>query len=242
MHYTYSDKEPTPPSSWSNLRKKDLQRQGVKLEAPVDLFQILDKFLSLGYRKVFLTSHFNSPLSEIQRDYFLSALSKHFDKILFLSQVSQKELFQIQESEKVLFFNDQIGYTSVLHSLADVAFILGPINMLEGIFLGAKLIFMNKSQSSLQSEKYRPAFEQLKQTALGTNRAVYIEDLKEVEKALSTLDQLASKALVFPDEVVVEPKKGSALDQLMDRLYFQITESALSSQTNSENNFSENNF
>ena len=220
LHYTYNEKYPTPTLT-KRMDNYGYEERGAGY---VNLFQILDEFLALGFRKVFLTSHFNLPLTEIQRDHFLSQLSQHFDKILFLSQVSQQELFQIQEEEKVLFFNDRTGYTSVLHSLADTAFILGPINILEGIFLGAKLIFMNEHHAL--NTKYQPAFEQLKQTALGTNRAISIKRLNEAKEALQTLDQLALKPLVYPDEVKL-PGEESALDQLMDRLHFQITESAL---------------
>ena len=195
-------------------------------EESVDLFHILDEFLSMGFRKVFLTSHFNSRLSQKTKDQFLSALSTRFDKIRFLSQVSRKEFSEIQDQDKVIFFNDLTGYTSVLHSLADVAFIFGPINIMEGLFLDARMIFMNKGEPLSSSPKYRLAFDQLKQTALRTNRAVYIEHLEEAEEALHFFDQLALKPLVYPDEVIINPLKGSALDQLMERLHFQITEHA----------------
>lgn len=195
-------------------------------EETIDLFQILDEFLSIGFRKVFLTSHFNAHLKPETKAEFLSLLSDRFDKVLFLSQVSTKELFQIQEQDKVIFFNDLVGYTPVLHSIADVAFILGPINMLEGIFLDAKVIFMNEKDSLPSGRKYQMAFSQLKQVALKTNRAVYINYLEEAEEALQSLEQLSLKPVVYPDEVILNPSKGSALDQLLDRLHFQITENA----------------
>ena len=205
------------PEKHLNYNSENLQ------EKSIDLFYILDEFLAIGFRKVFLTSHFNSKLSENQRKRFLSSLSVHFDKVLFLSQVSQKELFQIQDQDRVIFFNDLTGYTPILHSLADITFISGPVNMLEGLFLGAKVIFINTEHSA--NRKYRLAFDQLKQTALKTNRAVYIEDLNELEEALHTLDRLSLRAIVYPDEVIVNPSKGDALNQLIERLYFQITES-----------------
>ena len=191
-----------------------------------DLFQILDEFLDLGFRKVFLTSHFQVMLSKEEKDRFLSSLSDRFDQILFLSQISQDRLFQIPDRDKVLFFNDLRGRTAVLHSLADLAFVFGPINMLEGIFLDAKVIFSSRIESWDRSQKYHLAFETLKQTALRTNRAVYIERLERLEKALQTLDQLALEPVVYPDEVVVREEKGDALKRLLDRLYFQITENA----------------
>ncbi|MCZ0933108.1 MAG: hypothetical protein OXJ52_08150 [Oligoflexia bacterium] len=209
------------PEKYLNYKHEDLQDESL------DLFQILDEFLALGFRKVFLTSHFNSRLSEDLRSRFLSALSNNFDKILFLSQLSPKELFQIQDQDKVIFFNDLTGYTPVLHSLADTAFIFGPVNMLEGLFLGARVVFMNKEYST--NKKYCIAFDQLKQTALKTNRAVYIERLDELEEALHTLDQLSLKPIVYPDEAV-NSSKGDALNQLIERLYFQITENALIEQ------------
>ena len=207
------------PEKYLNYKHEDLQKESL------DLFQILDNFLALGFRKVFLTSHFNTRLSIDQMNRFLSALSNHFDKILFLSQLSHKELFQIQDQDKVIFFNDLTGYTPVLHSLADIAFIFGPVNMLEGLFLDAKVVFMNKEYST--NRTYRIAFDQLKQTALKTNRAVYIESLDELEEALHTLDRLSLEPTIYPDEVKIHSSKGSALDQLIERLYFQITENAL---------------
>ena len=206
------------PGKYLNYNYENLQAEAL------DIFHILDEFLSIGFRKVFLTSHFNLRLSEDQRNRFLSALSNYFDKILFLSQLSHEELFQIQDQDKVIFFNDLTGYTPVLHSLADVAFISGPVNMLEGLFLGARVIFINKEYPI--NKKYRMAFDQLKQTALKTNRAVYIEDLEELKEALHTLDQLSLKPVIYPDEVIIDSSKGSALNQLIERLNFQITESA----------------
>ena len=191
-----------------------------------DLFQILDEFLYLDFRKVFLTSHFNNRLSDETRDRFLSRLSEQFDQILFLSQISQEQLFQIPDQDKVLFFNDLRGYTAVLHSLADVAFVFGPVNMLEGIFLDAKVIFSSWIESWDRSQKYHLAFETLKQTALRTNRAVYIERLEKLESAFRTLDRITLKPVVYPDEVIVRAEKGDALKQLLDRIYFQIIEQA----------------
>ena len=190
-------------------------------EETLDLFDILDHFISIGFHKVFLSSHFNIMLSKERKHQFLSTLLNYFDKILFLSRVSPEELFQIQDQDKVLFFNDLTGYIPVLHSLADIAFILGPLNILEGLFLDSKVIFMNKE--SFMQKGYSLAFDQLQQIALKTNRAVHIEDLKEVESAVQTLHQLSQKPLIYPDELVLDPKKGSALNQLLERLHFQIT-------------------
>lgn len=196
-------------------------------ESDLDLFDILDEFTERDFRKVFLTSHFNTNLPKDVRDLFLSRLSTYFDKILFLSRVSRKELSQITDEDRVLFFNDLTGYTPVLHSLADVTFIFGPVNILEGIFLDARVIFMNNKRHPRQ-DKYRLAFEQLKQTALRTNRAVHIEneDIGEIEGALRRLDELSSKPVVYPDEVILNPSKGDALNQLIERLHFQITENS----------------
>ena len=191
-----------------------------------DLFQILDKFLYLGFRKVFLTSHFNNKISEETKDRFLSLLAERFDQVLFLSQISQEQLFQIPDQDKVLFFNDLRGYTAVLHSLADMAFVFGPINMLEGIFLDAKVIFSSRIEFWDRDQQYHLAFETLKQTALRTNRAVYIERLERLESAFQTLDQLALEPVVYPDEVIVRKEQGDALKQLLDRLHFQIIEQA----------------
>ena len=208
------------------------------------LSDILVEFKERGFRKFFLTSNLPFRSLRYEREFFLS-YSRYFDKMYFLSRISRKELSQITDQDRVLFFNDLTGYTPVLHSLADVTFVYGPINMLEGIFLDARVIFMENKyhflknrqptgfplflQSnyvSLKDEKYRPAFEQLKQTALKTNRAAYIEDIGEVEQALHRLDELSSKPVVYPDEVVLDPSKGDALNQLIERLYFQITENS----------------
>ena len=190
-----------------------------------DIFDILDSSINRGFRKFFLTSHFKYwPQEKEKEAQFLSKFSDRFDKVFFLSSLSTTKLNQIQPHEKVIFFNDITGYTPVLHSLADVAFIWGPINMLEGIFLNAKVIFMGNEANI--PEKYKSAFKQLKKTALKTNRAVHIKSFNEIEKALKVLEKLSSKPVVYPDEVVVDPLNGDALNQLLERLYFQITESA----------------
>ena len=189
----------------------------------LDLFDILDEFTERDFRKVFLTSHFNTNLPEDVRELFFARLSTYFDKIFFLSRISGKEFSKITDQDRILFFNDLTGYTPVLHSLADVTFIFGPVNMLEGIFLDARVIFMNTKKYS-PKDKYHLAFEQLKETALRTNRAVYIEDIKKIEEALHRLDELSSKPAVGPDEVILNPAKGDALNQLIERLHFQITE------------------
>ena len=189
-----------------------------------ELFRVLRAFLDRGFHRIFLTNRFITLLNESSSELH-AKLSRIFDKVFFLSDLSVQDLAHIAPGERVIFLNNLVGYTPVLHSLADVTFIVGPVNMLEGIFLGARVLFMADERAF--SSWYSSAFKDLKQTALATNRAVYMVDLEELDEALGKLDRLfLTKPVVYPDEVVLDPEKGNALEQLIERLYFQIEESA----------------
>jgi len=198
----------------SNQTVSLYMKRSFDLNALKDLYEeFFTSFEKQGFNKFFVTTHVTSTIP--------MKFINHFHKRYFLSQLSKKDISSITDQEKVLIINDLIGYTPILHTLANVSVVVGPINMLEGIYTGAKVIFL-EGRHHIMPVHYKPAYEHLKAIALKTNRAVHIEDFNGVPFALNQFKKMSTKKRVYPDEVVLDSAKGDALNQLINRLYFQI--------------------
>jgi len=140
----------------------------------------------------------------------------YFDNFIPLSTLSVESFREsVRAGKRIFVFNDTRGKLPFLHSIADLVFVRGPVNLHEGLTVGTPTLIYNNSETL---GNYRPAgYSKMEDVALATGGAVAIANTAELRDGVQRTLNLGRD--FTPPYLSSSLDSPNALTVFLDELY-----------------------
>ncbi len=134
-------------------------------------------------------------------------------RIFTLSDVSQSQIQQaLAKGEKVFIINDTRGRMPLIHAVADVTIVRGPINPFESLNAGTPTVAF--FDQPMKPRYDLAAYQSMVQPAYQTGSFRYVQKLDDLSVALSSVREKRNTTPV----PLIQDGKGTPFSRLLDRL------------------------